>query len=195
MIKAVIFDFFDVIRSDPYNAWLKNHGFVRENEFLKASQRLDSGQIDMNHFFKLLGSLSGQDPGSIELEFESVAKVDQEVLRIINRLKPHYSIGLLSNSPSKLIREILNNNDLEKYFDEIVISSEVGHIKPSQEIFQIILNRMGLRSSEALFIDDSEHYVKGAEKAGIKSLQFSNASQLANDLQKIGLQAIQGFDP
>lgn len=187
MIKAVVFDFFDVIRSDSYNAWLKNHGFVREEGFLTASQKMDSGQIDMDSFFELLGSLSGQDSVSIKEEFKSVSKINHDVLDIISKLKSEYSIGLLSNAESKHLREILQNNYLEKYFDEIIISSEVGYIKPSKEIFDVMLNRMNLSASEVVFIDDSRSHIEGAEKSGIKGIQFLNAEQLVKDLRELGV--------
>jgi hypothetical protein len=29
MYKAIIFDFFDVIRSDPYHAWLRRKGLLK----------------------------------------------------------------------------------------------------------------------------------------------------------------------
>jgi putative hydrolase of the HAD superfamily len=191
MIKAIIFDFFDVIWSDPYNAWLKNHGYVRERRFLEASQKVDGGQINMDQFFALLSSLSGQPATSIEREFESTSGVNQEVLAIVDTLRKHYKVGLLSNAPSKFIRGILQDNNLERFFDEIVISSEVGYIKPEQEIFRITLDSLSTQPSETLFIDDSKHHIEGAEKANIRSIQFFSAAQLSEELKKVGVTGVE----
>ena len=185
MYKAIIFDFFDVIRTDLYNAWLKANGLKREGEYHKASQDADSGKITREEFLARISELSGQ---SVTKEtFESGAKVDDAVLAIIQELRPHYRLALLSNSPSSLIRGILAEHDLERYFDEIIVSGEVGHIKPSREIFEIALDRLEIKPSEALFIDDNEHHVAGAEQAGIKSIQFISADQLRRDLAKRGI--------
>jgi HAD superfamily hydrolase (TIGR01509 family) len=182
MIKAVIFDFFDVIYSDPYNAWLKNHGYIREGGFLEASKKMDLGQIELNTFFDLLSALSFQSTRSIRNEYKKVGEINHNALKIVTDLKEHYKIGLLSNATSGFIRRILKNNSLNKYFDEIVISSEVGYIKPSKEIFDIILKRLAVSPSEALFIDDNKRYIDGAENIGIKSFQYTSASQLSKDL-------------
>jgi epoxide hydrolase-like predicted phosphatase len=185
--KAIIFDFFDVIYSDPYNAWLRKYGYTRVGKFLDASQKLDSGQINMNQFFIMIGSLSSQSADSIYKEYLSGTKVNYEVLKIINGLRNKYKIGLLSNASSSFIREILDKNDLERYFDEIVISSEVGYIKPNNEIFEIMLNKLGVKPSEAIFIDDNKYHVEAAEKLGINSIQFLNATQLNEDFKNIGV--------
>lgn len=160
---------------------------MRENGFLEASQKLDSGQISIEEFHEMLSQLSGETIDAISLEFESVNEVDHSVVDIIKKLRHHYKIALLSNSPSKLIRTILEECDLEKHFDEIVISSEVGLVKPSREIFELIIDRLGLVSSEILFIDDSKHHIEGAEKVGINSLRFVSAAKLELDLQESGI--------
>lgn len=72
-------------------------------------------------------------------------------------------------------------------FDEIVISGEVGYAKPSKEIFQIVLDRLKIEPSEAIFIDDSKSHVDGAEKVGIKSIQYTSIPDLLNDLDKLGI--------
>lgn len=55
MIKAIIFDFFDVIRADAFHAWMRNHGFTRDDEAGRASERKDTGQIDQEEFCRQLG--------------------------------------------------------------------------------------------------------------------------------------------
>lgn len=187
MIRAIIFDFFGVIYSDPYNAWLNNHGYIRGGEFLEASQKMDIGQIDMGEFFDLLSALSSQPAEAISKEFQSVNRIDYGVLKIITNLRENYKVGLLSNSPSDFIRGIIKENNLDKYFDEIVVSSEVGQIKPSKEIFDTIINSLGVKASEAIFIDDNKHYINGAEKAGLMSIQFLNMPQLVEDLIKVDI--------
>ncbi len=185
MIKAVIFDFFDVIRSDPYNTWLKDHGYKREGQFLEVVERLDGGQIDNKEFRQILSNLSGQSLEDLNSEFESSNKINEDVIEVIKELKKNYTIGLLSNAPSNYIRAILHENELEQYFNEIVISSEVGFIKPSREIFEIILDRLGIEASTAIFIDDNKIHIKGGESVGIKGIVFENANQLKEKLETL----------
>ena len=187
MIKAIIFDFFDVIRSDPYKAWLANHGFKREGKFLEIVNKMDTGEIDVEAFIESLSKLSGQSISDVDQEFASVSQVNFEIIELIQRLHTTYKTGLLSNAPSKYIREILKENNLEQYFNEIVISSEVGYVKPSKEIFEIILHRLGINASQAVFIDDSKTHIDGAEKVGIKSIHYQSPMQLKNELAMLGI--------
>jgi HAD superfamily hydrolase (TIGR01509 family) len=186
-MQAIIFDFFDVIRSDPYKAWLERRGFSRQGSFLAASQRLDSGEITYEAFHEILGELSGEPAHKVAEEFAAVTRLDRAVVALIDRLHEHYRTALLSNAPSALIRDILREHDLERRFDEIVVSSEVGLTKPDPKIFALVLDRLAVPASEALFIDDSEHHVAGAEAAGIQSIQFLSAGQLKADLTDLGL--------
>jgi putative hydrolase of the HAD superfamily len=185
VISVVIFDFFDVIRTDMYKSWLSAHGYVREGKFLKASQRLDAGEITLVDFLQLLSLYSGEH---VTLEkFDVNAQVNTEVLQIIIELRKNYRIALLSNSPSALIRDILHAHGLQKYFDEIFVSSEVGYIKPSAEIFEYALYKLGVEAARALFIDDNRHHIAGAKNIGLQVIHFLSADQLRKDLQAMGI--------
>lgn len=184
MIKAIIFDFFGVIYSEPYNVWLQSHGFTREGDFLEAAVKADSGQIEMAQFFDLLSSLSRQPAHEIKKEFETVKRVNPDVIGLVKALKMNYRIGLLSNASSSFIREILDENDLEKYFDEIIVSSEAGYIKPNREIYEAALRILRINSSEAIFIDDNRLYIEGAQKIGLDGILFRSADQVTRELHE-----------
>src|SRR5690349_15504837 len=118
MQKTIIFDFFDVIRTDPYKWWLKKREQAREGGYLEASQLMDRGEIDVRAFFDRLSKLTGDSAEAIEAEMEAITKIDYDVLEIIDDLrKTGYPIGLLSNAPSEFIRDLFKQHDLEKYFD------------------------------------------------------------------------------
>lgn len=50
MYKAIIFDFFDVILSDLYKAWLKKHGIERVGAYDEIMKPLDRGDITVEQF-------------------------------------------------------------------------------------------------------------------------------------------------
>lgn len=183
--RAVIFDFFDVFQKDAYKAWLAANDFSNIQHYAEASRSLDIGSITSNEFLWRLSELSGRD-----VTWESMGvggKVDAGVVAIASALKSRYSTALLSNAPSGLLRGILAENDLEKLFDQIVISSEVGYAKPDPEIFHAALDRLGVPPQNAIFIDDNKRHTDAAEAIGIHGIQFQSAVQLREDLEKIGL--------
>jgi putative hydrolase of the HAD superfamily len=188
MIKTIIFDFFDVIRTDSYKGWLKRRGQLLEGEYLDVNKKMDRGEIDVRGFMEHLSRLTGQTIERIEEDMEAATKIDYDVLTLIEGLRRKgYPIGLLSNAPSEFIRDILTQHDLEKYFDTIVISSEVGLIKPEPEIFHHILEKMDAHPNETVFIDDNPHNVKAAEALGIEGIIFTSASALEKDFNHLGI--------
>lgn len=183
--RAVIFDFFDVFQKDAYKAWLAANNFSNMQHYADTSRSLDIGNITSNEFLRRLSELSGQD-----VTWESMGvggEVDAGVVAIASALKSRYPTALLSNAPSDLLRGILAENDLEKLFDQIVISSEVGYAKPDPEIFHTALDRLGVPPQNAIFIDDNKRHTDAAEAIGIRGIRFQSAVQLREDLEKIGL--------
>lgn len=183
MVKAIIFDFFDVIRTDAYKAWLAASGIPHEGPYFDASFQQDIGTITVEQFLQRLSELQGR-PVTLE-ELETNAKIDYDVLEIVKDLRKHYKLALLSNAPSAFIRQILMKYSLTQYFDEIVVSSEVGMVKPSADIFSYTLKRLGADAPEVLFIDDNEKHTNAAEALGIRSIHFHSAGQLKQELSTI----------
>ena len=70
-------------------------------------------------------------------------------------------------------------------FDVIISSYNVRMKKPDPRIYQHTLEKLGIRPEEAVFIDDLEENVKGAEVVGIKGIVFKNSEQCRSDLDNI----------
>jgi HAD superfamily hydrolase (TIGR01509 family) len=185
MYKAIIFDFFDVIHSDPFQRWLKKHGYEREGEFAKSARQVDFGRISYDEHYRRLSELSGQSAQSIKEIFDDTRLIDQDMVELITSLQGRYKIGLLSNAGGQYLRPILEEHRLIELFDEIAISAEVGIIKPDPAIFRHILDRLGVGASETVFIDDNPGNTAGAEAAGIRSIVFTGEKALRQELEKL----------
>lgn len=185
MIKAIIFDFFGVIRTDSYNAWLARNDIARVGDYFDASLQVDMGRITRDEFLLKISELIGHTV-TIE-ELDAGAVIDQVVINIAETLHDSYRLGLVSNAPSKLIRKILADNNLVRLFEKIVISSEVGMVKPNPDIFKYTLQELAITAHEAIFIDDNKQNVEQAEKLGIVGIQFTTITQLKKDLAANGI--------
>jgi len=73
------------------------------------------------------------------------------------------------------------------WFEDIVVSGEVGFIKPDPRIFQILLDRNGIAPESAVFIDDVEPNAQAATRLGIHGIHFRSPDQLRRDLAAVGL--------
>jgi len=72
-------------------------------------------------------------------------------------------------------------------FDDIVVSGEVGIVKPDPEIFDLTLKRIGCPAPECVFIDDAPKNIEVARHLGFAAIQFQDAVQLEHDLRSMGL--------
>lgn len=79
--------------------------------------------------------------------------------------------GIVTNGPRLTQWGKIRKFELEKYFDSIVVSGEVGKSKPGKEIFQIALRSLKAAPGESLYVGNVPHLdVKGAENAGLVSV-------------------------
>lgn len=187
MYKAIIFDFFDVIHSDPFLRWLKKYGYERRGEFEESSRMLDVGNISDREFYERLGELSGQKPENVKKVFDDTGRIDKDLVKLIERLRGHYKLGLLSNATGKYLRPILESHGLTSLFDEIAISAEVGSIKPHPEIFDHILEKLDVKADEAIFIDDNPDNVAAASSMGIGGIVYTDEDALRKELATAGI--------
>lgn len=77
----------------------------------------------------------------------------KEVLELL--YKRGMRLGLVSNFALTL-RDILEVNEIVHYFDPVIISTEVGLEKPNPAIFQLALERSGLKAEHVLYVGDHE---------------------------------------
>jgi 2-haloacid dehalogenase len=74
-------------------------------------------------------------------------------------------------------------------FRDIVVSGDEKLVKPDAAIYRLALDRFGLKPDEAVFIDDREDNIAGAEAVGIPGLLFTDAPTLRRDLLNLGILA------
>ena len=183
MITTIIFDFFDVFRTDSYKAWLAANNFERTGAFAEASAQADAGKITGNEFYHQISQAAGRLVTPEEVD--ASASVNMDMVAFARHLKTTYKTCLLSNAPSDFIRKILDDYNLEDIFDMIFISGETGLVKPNPEAFEGVLQAMGISAAQAVFIDDNSHNTEAATKLGIQSIVFTSVPQLKaalNDL-------------
>ncbi len=190
MIKAVIFDCFGVLYNDPSLDMMRQHLPEPTEEYFALSRSSDLGEISNPDYFAGLAKIAGISVEEATAIMEDTSHLNQELVDLIEKLKPHYKLGMLSNINTEYFQTFMNNENVKNLFDVIITSEEVGYMKPDKEIFEIILDRMGLKADEAVFIDDRQPNIDGANNLGLKSLLYKNTAQLKSELQKLDLNGL-----
>lgn len=91
-------------------------------------------------------------------------------------LRPHFTLGVITNGPSAMQREKLARFGLSDVFDVIVVDTEFGHPKPDPRIFDYAARSVNLSPNALMFVGNSwEADVAGACASGWTSV-WLNAS-------------------
>jgi putative hydrolase of the HAD superfamily len=103
----------------------------------------------------------------------------------IRGLRTRYKTGLISNTLSDVRPTIENHWRLADAFDAIILSAEVGLMKPDPRIFHAALKALNVQSAEAIFVDDFVQNVEGARAIGMVAVQFRSPEQIRLELEHL----------
>ena len=107
---------------------------------------------------------------------------------LVEELKRNgYGIYLLSNASTRQHAYWLRI-EASRFFDGTLISADEHVMKPQPEIYNLCVERFGLKAEECFFIDDMAHNVEGAMFCGWQGAVFhGDASHLRSDLRAAGV--------
>lgn len=130
---------------------------------------------------ELVEGLYDQTPSDEQVEqlvearrrlFVDVIELDEQVLPLLDRLGQRYQLGLVSNYPcGTSIRASLDATGLAERFETIVVSGDVGYVKPHPLPFRTALDAMGVDPTEAAYIGDNWlGDIQGAKRLGMTAI-------------------------
>lgn len=193
---AIIFDFGGVLADwNPYYLYRKVikddaqiKAFLEEVNFKYWNLRFDGGYP----FAEGINEMCAEHPQQADLIrrfhthwVDSLGEVLTDTVEVVRRLHAAgYPLYGLSNWSTETFNQIKDRFVFLEYLEDYVLSGQVKIVKPSPEIFTILLERIGLPAAECLFIDDSAVNIQAAADLGIQTILFQSAGQLSADLAK-----------
>ena len=154
----------------------------------EMNDKVDRGDITQDQFNRSLIQTLGLGDEcipTIKQVIDENCFIDQKIVARIIELKPKFKIGLLSNY-SKLMRDKIENDwHIKHLFDDIIISYEVGLIKPDPAIFALAISRLGAARDETVLIDDRLKNIKGAREFGMYAIHYQNNGDGLNALDQL----------
>ena len=196
MIKAVFFDLGGVIIRTEFQTprqHLAERLGMEYEDLVKlvfdspSSIRASHGEIsDKEHWAEVIKRLRrpAAETESIRKEFFAGDVVDREIVEFLRSLRPYYFVGLISNAWPDL-RDYITRQKFEDAFDGMVISGEVGVMKPEARIYQIALEQAGVSPDEAVFVDDFLENVEGCRAVGMHGIHFRDPQKAMTELQDL----------
>ena len=112
---------------------------------------------------------------------------NRSVFGLVNNLRANYKTAMLSNINILHYEYLKKNFPVFGVFDKIFLSFQMGLVKPDKEIYNLVIQGLGVSSSEIFYTDDRPELVQSAKSLGIQGYVFTNFGQLINDLKDNGI--------
>lgn len=95
------------------------------------------------------------------------------------------NIYILSNFAADGFTYVYNKYAFFRKSKGYVASAFEGVVKPDRRIYEILLERYGLKAGESVFIDDVQVNIKGAEDAGMQGILFTAPASARAQLEQL----------
>jgi HAD superfamily hydrolase (TIGR01509 family) len=107
-----------------------------------------------------------------ELLRQQVRLFDDAVPFLTGQRASGMAIALVSNC-GDTTRALLDYLGVIPLADAVVLSCEVGSMKPSPDIYLTALEDLGVAAADAVMIDDQPSFCAGAEAVGVRAIQIA----------------------
>ncbi len=188
-IKGIVFDFYGLFVIDSDRLLIERAEKVNPqlaDELRDIMKQYDYGVVDYNYMVDSFRIKLGLSHEEIMDYFRSHKHLDTRLVELVHSLRQRgFKVGLLTNTGKEGIERYIDEQHLLQIFDDVVLSFEIGLIKPNPEIFTTTVRRLGVEAHTALMIDDRPENLDGARQAGLATLLFHNFDQCIADLAHI----------
>ena len=204
-VKAIVFDVDGLMADTEYwhnesvKTMMKHKGIRLTNAYMAAMVGVSSTDnfLQMQKDFGLKGTLkkylSDREKVYIELLkksgikgfpglrgiFELARKKGLKLAVGSSSIKPQIKVSL-----SIILRSVGIKQSIWKFFDSVITGSDVKRTKPAPDIYLLVAQRISLKPSNCLVIEDSVSGVKAAKAAGMQCIAVKSRYSKKHDLSK-----------
>ncbi|UCH02463.1 MAG: HAD family hydrolase, partial [Candidatus Bathyarchaeota archaeon] len=146
---------------DAYNKTFRD--MIREYNGPAIFLKMSGKETRLQHVGRMLRECGCFDPQLVrELvdvygeERRRTLKLFPDALHVLSTLKRKYQLILVTNGPSDIQRQEIQDLHIAEYFDDIIVAGEVGYAKPDPKIFSHLLSKNTLPASQYLYVGNSQ---------------------------------------
>ncbi len=157
--------------------------FRTDPEARAALDDLECGRIDIPAFEIRFAPTIGAEPENLAARLFAGMGPDEAMIGAVERIRgAGIRTGLLSNSWHA---DMYPQDVLQRLFDVLVISGEVGMRKPDPRIYELTVERMELPAERLVFVDDIGGNLKPARAAGFHTILHTSAAETISQLEDV----------
>lgn len=192
MIENVIFDLGKVLIDYDFDIFFKNLGFASNTRTLdEANEEIilfESGDIDKTDFYNRMKSIYGFEADISEFYklWNDVFWEVPQMISLAKSLQNKYNLFIFSNTDEAQFPYIWKKFPSLHFFgDKLMLSYELGYVKPDISAFDEILDKYSLNPFETLFIDDRADNIQSAYAVGFATIHHTDFETTKNKMKKI----------
>ncbi len=188
MIKAIIFDCFGVLLTDAMQllrAEVQDDDPAMAREISEIISANNHGLMQPAESNRRIAELLGVSIEELRSRVAGSEVRDKHLFDYIEKLRANYKTALLSNIAGSSLGRRFPDGELNRYFDAIVASGDIGYAKPEPEAYEITAERLGVRLDECVFTDDRELFCEGASSVGMRAILYTDFAQFAHELEAL----------
>ena len=198
MIKAIFFDFDGTLSnrqenaygifSDYFRPYFKDMDDIEFEAVIQDMMYYDcngimSVKLRLIPFMEQYGSYFPEGfvekfvPYYYDHMFEYTVLKD-DTIEVLKQLRNDYKLAILSNGDSRSQHSKISHVDIEQYFDEVLVTGDIGISKPDKRVFEYLADKLGVKLEECLMVGDVfSTDILGAYNAGITSVWILKDSE------------------
>ena len=167
----------------PFERFEQEHVRILEEfhqQVLFGRIGLDDARVER---FRRLFEVAGRDveteqaraaAAMYRAEYQAARRAVAGAAELLQAIRLRARVGIVSNNLLGEQQEKLRYCELAPHVDELIVSEQVGVMKPDPEIFRVALERLGAAPAEAVMVGDSwAADVDGARRAGVRAIWFN----------------------
>ena len=193
--EALIFDLgkvvFDLSFAKVFQFWAAASGqsaevISRNFQFDALFDEFEKGEVSAKEFRAEISARLGLqltdalfDEGWCSLYLDAYEGIDE----LLSNLKKRYRLVALTNTNSIHAQAWKTKYRVSLgHFDKVFCSHEIKTRKPEAQAYLNVLDYLGTKPQQTIFLDDSYANIEGAARLGIKSILVASQPQMHADL-------------
>jgi 5'-nucleotidase len=187
---AALREGFPVLAAEPFDAFeVRYRVLLEEVHLLALSGVLTPAAARLERFHRFLSAVfaatleEAERAGALyHAAFRAARRPIAGAVELLSHLKPHVSIGVITNNLRHEQVEKLRFCGLDGLVDALVTSEDVGVAKPHPAIFQAALEQLACGPEQVVMVGDSwENDIVGASRVGIRSVWLNRYAEPHRD--------------
>jgi HAD superfamily hydrolase (TIGR01509 family) len=205
--RAIFFDFGGVVAEEGFRDGLqeiaKKNGLAPDDFFSSADRligesRYLTGEASESDYWQTLRrdtGISGSDK-ALRREILSRFVLRQKVMECVDLLREKGFLVYMLSDQTNWLEEIDRETDLFSHFDGVYNSFRTHVSKRDERTFSTICDSLGIRTEEALFIDDNAGHIERAARSGLHTIHYTSLQDFIRKLERLtGIACSRSYGP